>query len=310
VTLLGRRSGRRTVPNAWLRSLAAADPWLPRSLELAKVEAFAAAVDEWVRSCVVGLGQARLCVRIHEPLLDTRRWEAEALAQDVDEPSLLVPLGDVCTGTSPFGGDVIEELLAGLGRMARIAPELGGLLDCVVPDRTDLDGAAVVELFREHVAALADAGVAVLLPSWWTNRCRLGLRARTTRSTKTDSAVAASGFGFDSIVKFTWQAALGDQRLTKADLAALRAAGEAKRFKNPSAVPRAPDRPAARPLPRAPPRRRRRHLPLRRYRRGATRRSAFRPARRRCRPAPPRRPMSALARVSFSRASARSAPSS
>ena len=34
-----------------------------------------------------------------------------------------------------------EELLGGLGRMARIAPELAGLLDDEVPDRTTLDGA-------------------------------------------------------------------------------------------------------------------------------------------------------------------------
>ena len=224
-----RRAGRRTVPDAWLGSLAATDPWLPRSLDPAKVVAFAATLDEWVRSGVVGLGRARLCIRIHEPLVDSGPWQAEALAQDVDEPSLLVALGEVWSGTSPFGGDVMEELLAGLGRMARIAPELGGLLDGAVPDRTELDDGAVVELFRDHVAALADAGVAVLLPSWWTNRRRLGLRARTSRSTKSDTPVTASGFGFDSIVKFTWQAALGDQRLTKADLAALRAAGDAKR---------------------------------------------------------------------------------
>ena len=175
------------MPDAWLRSLTDADPRLPDSLERAKVEAFEATVDEWVRSGVVGLGRARLCIRIHEPLGDAEPWQAEALAQDVDEPSLVVPLSEVWTGSSPFGGDVAEELLGGLGRMARIAPELGGLIDAAVPDRAELDDAAVVELFHDHVASLIDAGVAVLLPSWWTNRRRLGLRARTARSTKSDS---------------------------------------------------------------------------------------------------------------------------
>jgi len=58
--LVERRSGRRTVPDAWVRSLGAIDPWLPRSLDPAKVAALAAAVDEWVRSGVVGLGRWRL----------------------------------------------------------------------------------------------------------------------------------------------------------------------------------------------------------------------------------------------------------
>ena len=228
-TLIDRRAGRRTVPDAWLRSLTSADPWLSPSLDPGKVRALAAVLDDWVRSGVVGLGRARLCLRIHEPTLDTDRWDVEALAQDVDEPSLVVSLAEVWGGASPFGADVLEELLGGLGRMARIAPELAGLLDGEVPDRTTLDGAALVGLFRDRVALLAEAGIAVLLPSWWTNRGRLGLRARTTRAGKSDTAVVASGFGLDAIVSFTWEAALGDRKLTKADLEALRRAGEAKR---------------------------------------------------------------------------------
>ncbi len=228
VELIGRRAGRRTVPDAWLRSLTAEDPWLPESLDAAKVAALAAAVDGWVRSGVVGVGRARLCVRIHEPPTDDDPWEAEALGQDIDEPSLLVGLADVWTGASPFGPGVVEELLGALGRMSRIAPELAGLLDNALPDRTVLDGAAVIELFVEHAAALAEADIAILLPSWWTNRRRVGLRARTSRSSKAVGAVTPSGLGFDQLVEFTWQAALGDQRLTKADLAALAKAGEAK----------------------------------------------------------------------------------
>ena len=202
VELLGRRAGRRTVPEVWLRALTADDPWLPASLDRAKVEAFAAAVERWVRSGVVGVGRARLCVRIHEPMVDDEPWVAEALAEDVDEPSLLVGVADVWAGTSPFGPAVVEELLAGLGRMARIAPELAGLLDGTIPDRTALDSAAVIRLFTEHAATLAEADIAILLPSWWTNRGRLGLRARTSKARKAVGAVTSSGLGFDEIVSF------------------------------------------------------------------------------------------------------------
>lgn len=231
VALLEPRSGRRTVPDAWLRSLTAPDPQLSGSLDTDRVAAFAAVVDEWVRSGVVGLGRARLCIRIHEPLAGESddAWTVEAMAQDVDEPSLMVALRDVWGGSSPFGAEVVEELLSALGRLARIAPELSGLLDAAVPDRCEVDDAAIVELLQEHVGPLEDAGVVVLLPGWWTNRSLLGLRARTNRSAKSESAVIAAGFGFDQIVEFAWKAALGDIALTAADLRALQAAADAKR---------------------------------------------------------------------------------
>jgi hypothetical protein len=229
VSLLEPRAGRRTVPDAWLRSLTSPDPWLPKGLDPARVAALAERVQAWVRSGVVTLGQARLCLRIHEPATADGSWEIEALAQDVDEPSLVVPLADVWEGSSPFGVDALEQLLAALGRMARLAPELAGLLDAAIPSRTDVDDATVATLLHERIGPLADAGVAVLLPSWWTNRGRLGLRARTGKGTKSEGAVVESGFGFDSIVAFTWEAALGDTKLTKADLAKLRRASDAKR---------------------------------------------------------------------------------
>ncbi|MEO6653283.1 MAG: SNF2 helicase-associated domain-containing protein, partial [Ilumatobacteraceae bacterium] len=231
VGLLEPRSGRRTVPDAWVRSLTALDPRLSGSLDTDRVVAFAAVVDEWVRSGVVGLGRARLCIRVHEPLDGESDdvWTVEAMAQDVDEPSLMIALRDVWGGSSPFGVEVLEELLSALGRMARIAPELSGLLDAAVPDRCEVGDVAIVELLQEHVGPLEDAGVVVLLPGWWTNRRLLGLRATTSRSAKSDSAVTAAGFGFDQIVEFAWKAALGDVALTAADLRALQGAADAKR---------------------------------------------------------------------------------
>ena len=231
VQLLPARSGRRTVPDAWIRSLTALDPRLPGSPEPERVAAFAAIVDEWVRSGIVGLGRARLCIRIHEPANEAAddEWTVEAMAQDVDEPSLMLALREVWGGSSPFGVDVIQELLSALGRLARVAPELTGILDAEVPDRCTVDDAAIVQLLQMHVGPLEDAGIAVLLPGWWSNRSRLGLRAKTSRSSKSESAVTDGGFGFDSIISFTWKAALGDTTLTASDLRALQAAANAKR---------------------------------------------------------------------------------
>jgi len=225
--LVPKRGGRPAVAGAWARSLVSADPWLPASLDPAKVRALAEAVTAWVRSGVVIDGRVRLCLRVREPARGDG-WTVELLAQDRDEPSLVLPLADVWSGRSPFGTSAVEDVLTSLGRMVRLAPELGGVLDEAAPDGLVLDGASVIRLLRERAGALDDAGIGVLLPSWWAHRPRLGLRSKATKQSSSASG-AAGGLGIDAIVDFRWEAALGEQRLSKADLAALARAVEAKR---------------------------------------------------------------------------------
>jgi SNF2 family DNA or RNA helicase len=228
VALVRRRPGRPTLAEAWMRSLVSADPWFPPSFDPAKVRALADVVETWVRSATVVGGRVRLCLRVHEPV-GADDWFVELLVQDRDEPSLVIPLADVLQGVSPFGTNVIEETLAALGRLARLAPELAPVLDQALPTGVAIDGDSVVRLLRDRTAWLEDAGIRVLLPSWWTHRSRLGLRARVKRSSPSPGATGhGAGLGMDAIVAFDWEVALGEQRLTKRDLAALARAADAK----------------------------------------------------------------------------------
>jgi len=153
----------------------------------------------------------------------------ELLAQDQDEPSLTAGLADMWAGDSPFAPGAMTDLLGGLARMARLAPELAGVLEEARPDSLQVDSATVVTLLAHRAKLLEDAGIAVLAPGWWTRPVRLGLRAKLKNPRSHDSPGAGSGLvGMDSIVAFEWQAALGDRRLTKADLAALRRSAQAK----------------------------------------------------------------------------------
>ena len=222
-----RAPGRRSIAELWLRSLMSIEPWLPTSIDQAEAAAMAAEISAWVRSALVGVGTAGVSLRLLEPIEANDTWAIEPLAYDVDEPSLMVPAADAMSAASPFGPDAPQAILAALGRATRVAPELTPVLDQAVAGPTQLDDIAVAALLSQRAGPLAEVGVALLVPSWWTNRRRVGLRANA--ATKTVAAVTASGFGFDDIVKFTWEAALGDQRLTKADLATLSKAAEAKR---------------------------------------------------------------------------------
>ena len=227
-TIISRRGGRPTVPEAWARSLVAADPWLPDWLDRAKLAALAATVTDWIRSGAVVGGRARLCLRVHEPPRTGEEWSVELLAQDCAEPSLVVPLPELWAGNSPFAPGAIQDVLAALARLARLAPELAGALDASVPDRVVLEDRAVLTVLRERAAVLEDAGIGVLLPAWWTAPARLGLRARARSSSRGDGSAGPGGLGLEALVEFKWEAALGGERLTKAELATLARAAAAK----------------------------------------------------------------------------------
>jgi SNF2 family DNA or RNA helicase len=226
--LLGRRSGRRTVPEAWLYSLTQADPWVAPSVDVEKLRALERVVVEWVASGAATSGRVRLCLRFVEPGDRCGDWQVELLVQDLDDLSLVVSAREVWDGKVPLGPSATEELLRGLGKLARLAPEVASVLDEPEPDRFLIDGDAVVSLVRERVATLTDAGIGVLLPSWWANRRRVGLRAKTSSRGKSSGSAVAGGVGMDALVSFEWKAALGDRPITRAELRQLEAAAEAK----------------------------------------------------------------------------------
>jgi SNF2 family DNA or RNA helicase len=227
-SLLVRRSGRPTVPEAWLRSLTQADPWVARSVDVEKLRALERVVVEWVASGAATSGRVRLCLRFGEPGDRGDDWNVELLAQDLDDPSLLVSATQIWDGSVSLGPLAIEELLRGLGRLARLAPELASVLDEPEPDRVVVEGRAVVAFVRERAATLTDAGIGVLLPSWWASRRRLGLRAKTSSRGKKSGSTVAGGVGMDALVSFEWKAALGERTITRAELRQLEAAAEAK----------------------------------------------------------------------------------
>ena len=225
VDLVERGRGRRRVEELWLRSLTGLDPWLPASTNTVRAAELVDTVQAWVRGALVGIGTVGVRVRVIEPEGRRASWSVEALAFDVDESSLVVPLAEALAPTSPFAPGTAEAVLATLGRAIRVAPELAPLLDGGDAGPAAITEEALLTLLHERIGTLADIGVAVMVPSWWSNRRRLGVRAKASRAA---GAVKAAGFGLDDIVTFRWEAAIGDEKLTTADLASLERAAAAK----------------------------------------------------------------------------------
>jgi SNF2-related domain/SNF2 Helicase protein/Helicase conserved C-terminal domain len=230
-TPTARRGGRLSVHETWMRSLTSADPWMPISLDPGSLTSFATEVTQWVQGGAAALGRSRLALRVCEPDEgDTeQRWWIALLVQDAEEPSLVVEIERCWTGEFPLHGESMLDLLASLGRMANVAPELAPMMDDAKPTGIHLSSDRLLEFVSTHIEPLGDVGIEVFLPSWWTRRGRIKLRAKAKGSTsRSNPGGGPAGFGLQELVSFSWEAALGDIRLTKADLQRLQRTVTAK----------------------------------------------------------------------------------
>ena len=239
----------RLVSQAWLEALRdVGDPyvnWPKDASSLRELQALVDQVQSWVRNGAASQTRARVVLRLREPgssaesldqvaVATTAKddlWQIDVLVQDSEEPSLVVDAPILWEAESPFAPVAISELLEGLGKAVRIAPELSGLLDSARASALSLSSETALQFVRTRLEALTDAGVGVRLPGWWSRRERLRLRAKvkTKKSRSGGSSAVKGGFGFDQLVAFEWEAALGGRKISAAELRSLTDAAANKR---------------------------------------------------------------------------------
>jgi SNF2 family DNA or RNA helicase len=150
------------------------------------------------------------------------RWRLEFLLQSMADPSLLVPAAQAWTddgSLSRWLARPAELLLAELGRASRTYPELAAGLRQARPAALELDVDGAYHFLSTAAPALDEAGFGVLLPAWWDQRRRLGLKL--SASTPVDGVVAGSRFGAQQLMDFRWRLAVGDETLTDEEITAL-----------------------------------------------------------------------------------------
>jgi SNF2 family DNA or RNA helicase len=232
-----------TAQDAWLAALASETGELS-GVTPDDARELAAQIQTWRRAALI-TAQApfRLCLRLEEPAEQTvpadndatdepaetavatsDNWYVRYLVQACDDASLLVPLPDVFQARGGKanlwkrrGFPLREYLLAALGIVARLCPETEESLKVAAPAGYACDATGAYRFLQESACTLTQAGIAVLLPAWWTKpqaRPRVAARVRA----QSPRMRSKGKLSLDAVVEFDWQLALGDMVLSAAEL--------------------------------------------------------------------------------------------
>ena len=200
-------------------------PSLPKNtLRRLEFEWNMTALDSWLSaiSPLPSSSPLHACFRLEQPSEPTMDWRLSFNLQANDDPSLLIPAEDIWQVKS----NVItllkrrfenpqERLLADLGKASKIFPQIEQSLKTACPTGVQLTTEDAYLFLRQSASVFEQSGFGVLVPAWWqkpTNR--LGVKLKLTP--KQSSKKTGSGLmGFDAIVNYEWQIAIGDTVLSK-----------------------------------------------------------------------------------------------
>jgi SNF2 family DNA or RNA helicase len=230
-----------SVHDQWLHALLSPEGIMEG--DRAELADFYTQAYQWQRPIMVSAASPfRLCFRLEEPEdgkdtddeaafsitpPDNDLWHVRYLLQDTADPSLLIPAEDAWQGkkneTSLFRQrevDVKEYLLSSFGQAAGICRKIEQSLKTSQPSGYELDAAGAHQFLTEKALELEQAGFGVLLPAWWTRKgTKLQLHARA--EVKSPKMQGGGELSLTQIIKFNWEVALGEEKLTLAELQAL-----------------------------------------------------------------------------------------
>lgn len=219
--------GNRAQAYIWLLSLAR-----PRSDEPAAMkldQRLRGAVKKWLQPLQVVANEAfKTCFRLEAPSNPRSPWILRFFLQSVEDPSLLVPVGQIWRQRGggwqqvrSKQGRPQEKLLADLGMAMRIFQPLEKALKTAAPECAHLSVQQAYTFLREAAPILEESGMGVIVPTWWSRR-RRGLAARIRIRPEFEAVNGNSSMlGLDTLVRYDWQLSLGGKGVSPEEFARL-----------------------------------------------------------------------------------------
>lgn len=217
-------SGQAEPAHRWMEALFTPDGAL--KLTPNQMYSLASGHRAWMRNLhVAGDAAFRIAFRLEAPALQTQPWRLHYLIQARDDPSLLIPAGEVWKKTSGALTHLgrrfeqpQEKLLTGLGYAARLFPAIGESLKGKKPTELAVDTSGAYAFLRETAPILEGAGFGILVPPWWNKKgARLGVKVKM----KSKEKGAPGRMTMENLVNYQWKLSLGETELTEEEFRAL-----------------------------------------------------------------------------------------
>lgn len=166
-----------------------------------------------------------LCFQLQAPQKESESWQLQFQVSPKQDPSLKLPLEVYWSMTAAkkkatekqFGKNFEQELLVNLGYAARIYNQIWQGLETDRPIGMPLNVDQAFGFLKESAWILEDAGYKVVVPAWWTpigrRRAKMRLKASGKRATSSKTQ-AKSYFGFDQLVEYQYELAIGDETIS------------------------------------------------------------------------------------------------
>jgi non-specific serine/threonine protein kinase len=232
----GRGSRKLVAAEVFLTALTADDATIPVDPDDGgHLEELQTVLRDWRRSGLPAAGPLRTCFRLVPPAepddeelgggheSGDEPWRVEILLQSTEDPSLLVPAEDVWHDGPALRSlrhsveNPQAHLLADLGRATRLWPGLEAALADPHPSEVVLDAGGGQRFLGDAAPLLEQAGFGILVPPWWKQRTRLGLRLRARPRPVTVSS-DGPGIGLAGLCDYRFEIAVGDATLTVKEL--------------------------------------------------------------------------------------------
>jgi SNF2 family DNA or RNA helicase len=209
----------------WLEALFSENPAIQLSPN--QLQNLASSHKAWMRNLhVAGDAAFRVAFRLQAPALQDQPWQLHYLIQAKDDPSLLIPAGEVWKKTRSALTHLghrfeqpQEKLLVGLGYAARLFPPITDSLKNKRPTELAVDTGGAYTFLRETAPILEGAGFGILIPPWWNKKgARLGVKVKM--KSKSDN-VAPGRMSMENLIHYQWKLSLGETELTEEEFRAL-----------------------------------------------------------------------------------------
>ncbi|MGI8967839.1 MAG: DEAD/DEAH box helicase [Chloroflexota bacterium] len=188
------------------------------------------AVKRWLEPLqIVANEDFRTSFRLESPNNPRAPWVLRFFLQSVEDPSLLVPVGQIWKQRGAGWNQVRakqgrpqEKLLSDLGMAMRVFPPLEKALKTAHPEQANLSVQQAHTFLREAAPILEESGMGVIVPNWWARR-RQGLAARIRLKPDFEATEQRSALGLDTLVRYDWQLSLGGKGISPDEFARLAA---------------------------------------------------------------------------------------